>query len=388
MPPSPPAAVSPFPIALLALAGFLAGMGIRATDALLPVIAEDFVVSVPAAGIIVTAFTLPYGLLQLVFGPLGDRFGKLRVVSIALGLYALATLACAAAGSLPQLVVLRAFAGGFAGGLMPLSVAYIGDAVPYTERQAAIGRYLTGVVMAQLFSGPVGGVFGDTLGWRGLFILLGGLSLAGAVAIARRAGPAPETAGAGFGMQKFILLFRRPASRLLMLGGFFDGVLLFGAFSFVGGYLRDSFGLPYTQVGLVVAAFGAGTLLYTRVAGWLVRNLGERRMLATGGALQAILLVALVRIPDWRFLFLVQAVMGLAFFMFHGVLQARSTEAMPEARATAVSGFSMMMFTGQALGALALAAAVTHLGWQASYAIWGAGVAVLTVVLTTRLRFR
>ena len=59
-------------------------MGIRATDALLPVIADDFRVSVAAAGITVAAFTLPYGLMQIVFGPLGDRFGKMRVIGLAL----------------------------------------------------------------------------------------------------------------------------------------------------------------------------------------------------------------------------------------------------------------------------------------------------------------
>ena len=53
------------------------------TGPLLPVIASEFGVSVGAAGIIVTAFAVPYGAFQIVFGPLGDRFGKLRMVAAA-----------------------------------------------------------------------------------------------------------------------------------------------------------------------------------------------------------------------------------------------------------------------------------------------------------------
>ena len=55
------------------------------TAPLLPLIAHDFQRSVGAAGLVISAFAVPYGGFQIVFGPLGDRAGKLRVVSVALG---------------------------------------------------------------------------------------------------------------------------------------------------------------------------------------------------------------------------------------------------------------------------------------------------------------
>lgn len=383
--PPPPA----FSVTLLALAGFLSGMGIRATDALLPVIAADFDISVAAAGITVAAFTLPYGLMQVVFGPLGDRFGKVRVIAWALTAYAVTTLACAAAGSLSQLVVLRAFAGGAAGGLIPLGMAHIGDMVPYQHRQATIGRFLTGMVMAQLLSGPLGGIFGDTLGWRGLFVLLGVAALAAAVVLLRSArAPVAVPQGGGFGLARFIELFRRPEGRLVTLSAFVDGFLLFGSFAYLGAYLREAFLLPYTHVGLILSAFGLGSLVYTRLAGWLVRGLGEARMLLLGGLLLTVCLSATVLVPDWRWFVLVQFALGLGFFMFHGVLQARATEAMPEARATAVSGFAMMLFLGQAAGALIIGFIIAHAGWQTAYLAWAAGILALSVVLRGLLKRR
>src|SRR5882724_10285332 len=91
------------PLGLLAAAGFLSSAGARVIDPLLHVIATDFATTVPAVSIVVAAFTLPYGLCQIVLGPLGDRFGKLRLLLTALLAYCVATGACALASDLPAL---------------------------------------------------------------------------------------------------------------------------------------------------------------------------------------------------------------------------------------------------------------------------------------------
>ena len=56
----------------------------RVTDPLLPVIAQDFQVSVGQAGMVITSFATGYGLFLLLYGPLGDRHGKLRVIALTL----------------------------------------------------------------------------------------------------------------------------------------------------------------------------------------------------------------------------------------------------------------------------------------------------------------
>ena len=70
-------------IALLALASFAAQAMVRSTDSLLPQIAADLNVSVGAASIVVTAYLLAHGSVQLLIGPIGDRFGKYRCVAFA-----------------------------------------------------------------------------------------------------------------------------------------------------------------------------------------------------------------------------------------------------------------------------------------------------------------
>src|ERR1039458_7950350 len=80
-------AAAPIPIFVLALSGFASGSGARLLDPLLPQIADSFGVTVAAASAVIAAFLLPYGLGQVVLGPLGDRLGKLRVVAVAVTLY-------------------------------------------------------------------------------------------------------------------------------------------------------------------------------------------------------------------------------------------------------------------------------------------------------------
>ena len=66
------------PLLLLAVAGFVSGMTIRVAEPMLPKVASDLAVSVGSASVLITGFTLAYGLFQIVHGPLGDRIGKLR----------------------------------------------------------------------------------------------------------------------------------------------------------------------------------------------------------------------------------------------------------------------------------------------------------------------
>nr|WP_272874851.1 MFS transporter [Roseomonas marmotae] len=369
------------------MAAFASGCGMRLLDPLLPTVAGDLMVTVADAAIVISAFALPYGLCQVVLGPLGDRFGKLRVLVTGLLLYGLATAVCASAASLGQLVVLRAIAGGLAGAIVPLAMAWIGDNVPYADRQATLGRFLTGMVMAQLLTGPLAGVAGQALGWRAVFLLVGVqavLTAAGIMAVLGRKLWRPEpSSAAGSGIARYLMLLRRPAGRRLLLASFFDGLLLFGgAFPFIGSYLIQVFHLEAWQAGLVVAVFGLGSFLYTRIARLLLARFGERRLLLTGGLVLAAGLAAVGLAPNWWVVAGLQAILGLAFFMFHGTLQARSTEALPEARATAVSAFAMALFLGQALGSICFGLVMARAGYTGAFLL--AGLAMTVLALWTR----
>ena len=78
---------------------------------LLPVLAAEFQTSIGYAGIIVTAFALPYGAVQILLGPVGDKFGKLRVIAGSLALSTIFVLGSGTADSIEYLATMRFFSG-------------------------------------------------------------------------------------------------------------------------------------------------------------------------------------------------------------------------------------------------------------------------------------
>ena len=145
-------------ITLLALASFAAQAMVRVTDSLLPQIAADLNVSVGATSIVVTAYLLAHGSVQLVIGPIGDRVGKYLCVSIAAAGSTAMVVACGLAPSLPVLVAARLACGLATGWIIPFALAFVGDVIPYERRQQVIGRFLSGQILGQLFGQAAGGL--------------------------------------------------------------------------------------------------------------------------------------------------------------------------------------------------------------------------------------
>ncbi|MCL6593136.1 MAG: MFS transporter, partial [Alicyclobacillus sp.] len=95
----------------LGLGGFLVNADSRAIAPMLPAMAAALHVPASLAGLLVTGYTLPYGVCQLAYGPLADRIGKVRTITLALALFALGTIACSAVHTYTSLLVLRVVTG-------------------------------------------------------------------------------------------------------------------------------------------------------------------------------------------------------------------------------------------------------------------------------------
>lgn len=382
-----PALPPALPLALLSAAAFVSAGSMRMLDPVLHLIATDFAHSVARASGLIAAFAIPYGLMQVVFGPLGDRYGKLPMLAIALAAFAATSAACATATSLPMLEVLRGLSGAAAAGIIPVCLAYIGDHTPYEMRQATIAKFLTGIVLAQVLAAPLGGVVGEFVGWRTLFLLLGAGSALMALLLwrARSRAPARPPGQGRLSLAPYARVLARPAGRFIAIAAVADGAALFGPTPFLGAHLHETFGLSYAAAGLVLALVGVGGFTYTRAAPKLLARFGERGLVTLGGCAIAVSYALLAVAPHWGLAALLIAGLGLAFFMLHGTMQVRATEAAPEARATAVAMFAAMLFLGQAAGALALGALIGAAGYAAGFGAAALAVALLTAWLRARL---
>lgn len=378
-------------LTLLGLGAFLVTADSRVVNPLLPLIAADFRTDIGRAGFLVTAYTIPYGLFQLLYGPLGDRLGKGRVITGAMFLFAVGTAACALAPTLLLLNLLRFLTGMAAAAMIPLSLAYIGDAVAYGERQAAIGKFLTAIALGQMLSTSLGGVVGDFLSWRYIFLAYGVVSLVVALyfwraAAAAREEPVLAAPARGTTLQRYAILLGDPVARLVLFAVFVEGAFFYGGFAYAGSYLRERFNLLYLLIGLLLGGFGIGSLVYSRAVRWLVRRLGEPGMILTGGCLVALCYAALPLLPAWWLFIPLSITLGLGFSMMHSTLQTKATELAPAARGTAVSLFAFSLFLGQGIGAALLGLLVNRQAYDVMFDLSGGVIAILAIAVALRLR--
>lgn len=351
---------------LLACAAFASSAALRLCDPMLPALARDFATTVGHAALVITATSIAYGLLQLLFGPLGDHYGKLKVVIWACLASTIGALACALSPSLELLALARALNGATTAALIPLSLAWIGDAVALEQRQATLARFMSGQILGLISGQAIGGLFADTLGWRWAFVLLAavylGVGLLLRAALRRHHAPAGEGAPAPRPRGRFREAFANPHARFVLAVLFVEAMTTFGAMSFIPAYLHLQFGISLFHAGLIVAMVGLGGLGYTLFARHWVARLGQRRLARLGGALLGIAFLLLALAPSWGWGVFACGLAGLGFYQLHNTLQTLATQMLPRARGTALSLFAFCFFLGQASGAGLGALVVDHLG--------------------------
>jgi predicted MFS family arabinose efflux permease len=368
-------------IMLLAVAGFASQAQVRVTDSLLPQIATEFHTAIGAAAVVVTAYAVAHGTVQLVIGPFADRLGKYRTVALTCAIGTGMVALCGFATSLPQLALARFATGAMAGGwVIPISMAFVGDVTPYEQRQTILGRYLTGQILGQLFGQAMGGVLGDLVGWRNVFFVLSGIFAIATIGLlielltnpltrdqAHSAVlPSPASgAASGWGARfaaDYGAVLSNPFARLVIGVAFIENVFVWGAFAYIGAHLRLRFDLSFTLIGLSVGCFGIGGLIYAGLVKLFVYRLGQVRLATAGGFVLAGGYILLAAAPVWWLVPLATVLIGLGFYMLHNTLQTNATQMTPHARGTAVAIFSSAIFIGQTVGVFAGSLTIDRFG--------------------------
>jgi len=356
---------------IFALSGaiFMINLDSRVIAPLLPTIANAFHTSVSSAGILITAYMLPYGFFQLFYGPLSDRVGKVKVVAFAMVLFSVGTALCGASTSLPIVTLLRFLTGIAAAAIFPLTLAYIGDTVPYAQRQTTIAVLMSCSAAATAFSTSVGGLIAAIVSWRLVFPIFGVAS--GIVAIAllfllkeeiRIPLPDPRPRPRDI----YLAAIRAPRMLPLLILILIEGFVYNGVFSYLGGYLNHRFALGVLAIGLLLGFAGVMQLSTARVLRYLVLRLGERRMILIGGGMMGAAYVTAALIPNWPFFLVSMLLAGVGFVLCHTTLQTRATETFPQARGTAVALFAFALFLGGGVGTALVGSIISSVGYIAT----------------------
>ena len=365
----------------------------RAVDPIIPQIAADLLVDPNTAALLSTAYTLPYALVQPVLGTIADFFGKTRLMNVSLFVVGLTAIVCALATSFHLLVGMRIAAGLVAGGVFPVAMALIGDLVPVSQRQVAIGRLLAIGLTGNLLGASIAGVIADVMGWRGVFGVLGlfGLVMAAVAFFAFRnvvtAKPIAAFNRAAV-IAGFQSIFADPRAKVCFSSVFLEAVFIHGLFPYVAILLLAAGETRASIAGLVIAAFGVGGVVYSLSVGVLVANIAERRLMIAGGTLAAIGLVLTALHFPWYAQLAIFGVLGFGFYLLHGSIQVHVTELSHTARGAAASLHSCFFYLGQATGPVIYGFGFAHGGPEPSILTGAVVVMLVGLVCSQLLRHR
>ena len=259
----------------------------------------------------------------------------------------------------------RIGAGIFAGGLIPLVLAGLGDTYDMSERQVMIGRMLFAIISGQMLGSVVSGFANDAFGWHSALVIGAGVG-AVAAAVAWLAMPAGASAAASRDSGSFATLYGRvlanPKAPWLIGGVAVEGDVLLRPLSVHGRAAaarrrgRPAARSPPSPASSSApsASAACSTRSSVRVLLRLLRRaphvpdrLGAARPSATPRS---------PFVPTWWLAALAMFVAGVSFYMLHNSMQTEATELAPSARGSAVALFACGFFIGQGLGPLVFGA--------------------------------
>ena len=351
---------TPLPVIFLARA--VLNTTFRIVYPFLPGIARGLGISLVAAGRLVTLRMVGMMAAPLL-GPVADRYGRRRIMVVALLTFALASLVLTGAGTLSAAVVAFLFYGVAKALYDPTVYAYLGDTVPYHERGRAIGIVELSWSGAWLLGVPVSGFLIERFGWRAPWAILGVLGLLGAwlthAYLPPARGPSERdrealTIAALVGDWRKLLLCR-PVVLLLLVISF---LTLANEIPFIvyGAWLETTFGLSLSALGVASIVVGLAEATAELGASVITDRLGKRRSMLMG---LAGLAASSIVLPWLSGLGLVAALGGVALmlltFEFTLVsLLPLATELAPDARASllslVVTAFSLSRILGAVVG--------------------------------------
>ena len=375
-------------ILLLSFATFSSMCAQRICDAMLPELARVFSVGLGQAAQVVSVFAITYGMAQLIYGPLGDRLGKYRIITFGAFGCSVGSLVAVFSSSLDMLLVARFLMALGGAGLIPLAMAWVGDSVPTHRLQEMLTRTGLGSTLGLVAGQLLGGLLTDAFGWRWCFVFMALLftvvgtflltdlrrqrqALADAPSEVFQAQAEPPVERANFIQQAFLII-TGPGSRVVLVMATVEGAVSFGVLAIWASHLHHRLGLSLTVAGAIVALFGLGGMLYMVFARALIARFGQQGLVIIGGAVFGLCACIIAFTPNWLVAAPASLVSGFGFFMFHNTMQAKATDMAPHARGIAVSLFSSFLFLGQSVGVVLAASLISRIG--SSAVIAGAGV--------------
>lgn len=355
----------------VALVGFCAFLQLYPPQSLLPLFAAEFAAGPAGASLTMSATTLAVALVAPFAGVLADRIGRRKMIVAALFVLAVPTALVATASTLEEILVWRFLQGLLLPPIFAVAVAYIGEEWPPGEIASVLGVYTAGSAFGGFLGRFVSGFAADLVGWRGAFLVLAALALAGA-AVAARYLPAERRFVPAQGLVSALRAMLRHFRDARIVVTFAIGFAIL--FTFAALFNYAVFHLAAPPFALSPAALGSIFVVYlfgvvvTPPASRLVNRIGRRKLALAATAIWCAA-VALTLAPS-----LVPIVAGLAFaaaagFVCQTLSQGFLATIATAGRSSAIGMYVTIYYIGGSVGSVLPAPVYAAWGWPGVVAL-------------------
>lgn len=349
------------------IAGFCVFLQLYAPQPLLALLRRDFGVSEAQVSLVISAASLAVAVASPFVGLFADAIGRKRVIVPCLFALAIATLGCALAGSLNQLIFWRFVGGACTPGVIAVTLAYISEEASAHVTGSVTALYVTGTVLGGLTGRLSAAFLADYFPWRWAFVVLAVLTLVGACAVwlfmprSRRFARQTQWRQSLGSMGRHLRNSRLLATYLCGFTVLFSHV---GLFTYVNFHLaKPPFDLSTSALGMVFLVYGLGVII-TPLSGRLIDRVGHRAGLTVAVAL--IVCGDLITLPKILPVLIVGlAVASSGVFVAQASASGHIGRAAQDARSAASGLYVACYYLGGSAGATALALPWRLGGWPA-----------------------
>ncbi|MFH9425839.1 Cmx/CmrA family chloramphenicol efflux MFS transporter [Streptomyces sp. NPDC017529] len=373
----------PIAVYVLGLSVFALGTSEFMLSGILQPLARDMGVSIPQAGLLVSAFAIGMVVGAPVLAGATLQLPRRTTLIALLGVFGLGQVAGALAPTYAVLFVSRVVSALACAGFWAVGAAVAVSLVPVTARAKAMAVMVGGLSVANIAGVPAGALLGQHAGWRSAFWAVAALSaigLVGVVALVPRT--AVPTGDERPVLRRELSIYRDKQVWLALIGTALNGAAVFALFSYLAPLLTDTAGLSEGSVPTVLALFGVGALIGTFVGGRIADAHPFGTILGGIGASATVLTLLALTAHSPVAAVTLSLLLGVTAFATAPALNARmfnvATAAPTLAGATTTSAFNLGNTVGPWLGGLVISA-----GWGYPAVAWtGAGLAALGVGTT------
>ncbi|WP_295241150.1 MFS transporter [uncultured Brevundimonas sp.] len=366
---------------LLALAAGAFGIGVTefAPMGLLPVIATDLGVSIPSAGLLISAYALGVVLGAPLMTLATGRVPRRTLLIGLAGIFTIGNALSALADNYALLMIARIITSLNHGAFFGVGAIVAAGLVPPDRKAGAVAAMFMGLTIANVVGVPLATWAGETLGWRASFW---GIAMIGVMVMAALALTLPKAAApaAGDMLAELRVLGRKRVLSALALT-VIGSSAMFTVFTYITPILREQTGASLGFITAMLVLYGLGLTVGNWIGGKFADRSVDRTLIVTLAGLSLVLLTFAVAMPFASLSALLIFLWGIASFALVPPLQVRVMDAAREApnlaSAVNIGAFNLGNAIGAALGGAVIAGG---LGYPA-VAMAGAGASALGLLM-------